>query len=107
MMRRAKFTKVDVPARMTGIFVSGDVSGCYGPSGLYMWGDSESPLMAVFAEKDTMNVPQQVPGVTNVKMVKSSLSHIMVECEVEGSRKREAEEEAKEEEEAKKQKTEA
>ena len=104
MSGRPTFTKVTVPAGMTGIFACGDVSGCYGPSGLYMWGDSSSPLMGVFVEKGDNAVPRQVPGLEKVTMVKTSMSHIMVQCGESGSRKREAEGEV---EEAKKPKVDA
>ena len=84
-----EFVKVDVPAGMTGIFAMGEVSGCYGPSGMYMWGDCESPLMAVFAEKEMK--PMKVPAVGTVSKVAVSGTHIMVMCET-ASNKREAEE---------------
>lgn len=99
------FTKVDVPAGMKGIFATGYVSGCYGPDGLYMWGDCESPLMSVFADKTEGAKPRAVPELKNVEMVKASGTHILVQCSTEQSRKREAE--GEEESEAKKAKVDA
>ena len=87
-----EFVKVDVPAGMTGVFAVGAVSGCFGPAGMYMWGDSDSDLMAVFADKTEEMKPKMVPTVSNVSKVAVSGTHIMVMCESLAN-KREAEEE--------------
>ena len=100
-----QFTKVNVPAGMQGVFAIGYVSGCYGPEGLYMWGDCESLIMSIFTDKTEGAKPRAVPNLKNVEMVKASGTHILVQCAVEQSRKRETE--GEEESEAKKAKVDA
>lgn len=85
------FQKVEVPAGMTGVFAMGNVSGCYGKEGVFMWGDVESPLMAVFTDKSQPAKPKLVPGLENVTAVEVSSTHILVVCKAEKPAEKQAE----------------
>lgn len=77
---------------MTGVFAVDNVSGCFGPEGLFMWGDGSHPIVPKEEGKEekVMNLPKKVMEWTNVKKVRASGSHIMVMLDVPESRKREA-----------------
>lgn len=99
MSYRGELTKLEsVPGAVEGIFALNNLSGCYGPFGLYLWGESNHNVMKVFASEENLFAPQRVEGITNVEKVHLSDTHIIVKCATsENSRKRDApaEEEAK------------
>ena len=55
---------MDVPAGMEGVFAFDGVSGCFGPRGLYMWGDGATRLIP--AEEGCVKTPKKIAGIEGV-----------------------------------------
>ena len=77
-MSRSTFQKVDVPMGMEGVFALDGISGCYGPDGLYMWGDGTTRLIP--GADGVVSSPKKIGEFTNVKLVKISNTHVVVVC---------------------------
>ena len=69
---------MDVPAGMEGVFAFDGVSGCFGPRGLYMWGDGATRLIP--AEDGCVATPKKIAGIEGVKLVRLSGTHVLVLC---------------------------
>lgn len=69
---------MDVPAGMEGVFAFDGVSGCFGPRGLYMWGDGATRLIP--AEEGCVATPKKIAGIEGVKLVRLSGTHVLVLC---------------------------
>ena len=69
---------MDVPAGMEGVFAFDGVSGCFGPRGLYMWGDGATRLIP--AEEGCVKTPKKIAGIEGVKRVRISGTHVLVLC---------------------------
>ena len=69
---------MDVPAGMEGVFAFDAVSGCFGPRGLYMWGDGATRLIP--AEEGCVATPKRIAGIEGVKLVRLSGTHVLVLC---------------------------
>ena len=68
-----------VPAGMQGVFAFNAVSGCFGPSGVWMWGDGATRLIP--AEDGCVPAPKRVDGVERPRLVRISGTHVLVLCE--------------------------
>ena len=55
---------MDVPAGMEGVFAFDGVSGCFGPRGLYMWGDGATRLIP--AEDGCVATPKKIAGIESL-----------------------------------------
>lgn len=67
-----------------------NVSGCYGASGLYLWGNGTHTVMSIMGSEEDVFSPKKVEGIKFVKNVQLSDTHIIVMCGLaDPSRKRE------------------
>ena len=64
---------------MQGVFAFNAVSGCFGPSGVWMWGDGATRLIP--AEDGCVPAPKRVDGVERPRLVRISGTHVLVLCE--------------------------
>lgn len=80
----------NLPSNIEGVFAIDNVSGCYGPFGLYLWGCGTHNVMKVFGSEEDVFIPKKVEGIEKVKAVCASETHIIVMCDLaENSKKRE------------------
>ena len=92
LSRRGEFRKVELPAGMAGVFAFNGVSGCFGESGVFMWGDGATHLIP--GEEGIVKTPKKIEGLERARRVRISGTHVLVLCDPAGKTEKPATEEA-------------